>query len=150
MTRRTAARRHSLSCAALVFAGLVETSACSDGKTPSLQDMRFLGQAKDSPVVLLIETDFVDPDGDLGHGLLETFIDGRTTSLGRLDLAPIFVDSGLEFNSEEGTLHFVFELAVDEQSLPESGTRFTVGVRAQDADGNLSQTAQIALQLTYE
>jgi hypothetical protein len=127
---------------------LAPISACDDGFTPSLSNFAFDGQARDSPTVLLLSTDFHDANGDLGLGALETFIDSRPTDAGALPLAPLFAQSGLEVDATDGDLQFVLELNLT-VSAPESGSTFKLGVRATDAAGNSSPTSEITLQLTY-
>lgn len=100
-------------------------------------------------MVLIFQTGFSDADGDLGHGFLETYIDGNSTSLGGLPMDEIFHQNGLRYDATEGDLTFWLELSVGGDSLPESGTTFTVGVRARDEQENTSNTPEVELELTY-
>ena len=120
-----------------------------DGVTPHVSDLRMAGQAPDSTLVMLMEADFTDPDGDLGDGNLETYIDANPTSLGGLSLRPIFIRSGLPLEAAEGTLDFVLELSVTESLLPDSGTQFSLGVVLIDLAGNASERAEVQVALTY-
>lgn len=122
--------------------------ACSDGMTPQVTDLRMTGQAPDSTTVMLMEADFFDPDGDLGQGSLETFIDANPTSLGGLAMQPIFVRSGVPLDATEGTLSFVLELSVA-GALPESGTQFSLGVVVTDAADHSSERAEARVELSY-
>jgi len=146
-TPRMAARRHA---GAIVTALTLAMSACGDGVTPSLQDFRFDGPASDSASVLLLSTGFVDPDGDLAGGSLETFIDQRPTSAGALPLLPIFLASDVPENATEGRLRFVLELNVATQGVPPVGTTFRLGIRATDSEQNSSSTSEIGLTLTSD
>jgi hypothetical protein len=132
----------------VVLGSLAVLGGCGDGVTPVLDDFRFDGAAPDSATVLLLSADFRDDDGDLGTGLLETFIDDTPTSAGALDLLPIFVRSDLPVDATEGTLRFVLELSLG-ATPPPSGETFGLGARLTDADGNSSATRSIRLQLTY-
>jgi len=129
----------------LLLAGM----GCSDGVTPALHNLVYKGQAPDSTVVLLLEVDFDDPDGDLGEGFLEVFIDGQSTSLGLLDLSPIFVRNAVDTDATSGTLAIPLELALEEDTLPPSGTTFSVGFRATDAADHTSAEVSTFLKLTY-
>ncbi len=121
---------------------------CGDEVTPNLRALRFMGQAPDSTAVLLFEIDFYDGDGDLDQGVLETFIGQRTSGLGALDLTPIFARSGLEGGESEGTLEVVVELALPrDEPLPEDGSSFELGFRAQDGAGRTSNLSQVALTI---
>ncbi len=123
-------------------------SACGDGVTPELRALRYLGQAPDSTAVLLFELDFFDGDGDLGDGLLETFIGQRTSELGALDLTPIFARSDLDVDATEGTLDVVVELAFPrDEPLPADGSTFDLGFRAIDAAQRTSNLVQVGLTL---
>ncbi len=138
--------RPLLSASVLVAVSLA--GGCDDGFSPSLSNLRFDGPAKDSATVLLLSVDFFDGDGDLGRGVLETFIDGEPTSAGPIDLLPLFVRSDLPANATEGTLEFVLELSLG-SSPPPSGTTFRLGVRATDVSGHASSTVEVPLALTY-
>jgi hypothetical protein len=132
----------------LLLVLLGHATACDDGFKPSLSNFAFDGQARDSPTVLLLSTDFHDGDGDLGQGTLETFIDSRPTNAGNLALPTLFAQSGLDLSATDGDLQFVLEVNLGESS-PASGSTFKLGVRATDAAGNSSPTSEITLQLTY-
>ena len=131
-------------CAALAFAA----GGCGDGVTPSLSNLRFDGQAPDSPLVLLLSFDFVDEDGDLAEGGLDTFINQRATSAGSLEMLPIFLQSGVEPGATSGRLEFVLELSFNEE--PRDGSSFSLGARAIDAARNTSTTQEIRLRLESE
>lgn len=134
----------------LVATGLL-LAACptSDGVSPELTDLRLRGQAPDNPLVMLMEADFIDPDGDLSGGFLETYLDGASTSLGELSLYPIFVDSDLPLDATEGLLDFVLELALSPTQLPTSGAEFSLGLRATDEDGHESPLQEVRIRITY-
>ncbi len=100
-------------------------------------------------MVLIFDARFEDADGNLGRGFLETYIDGNATSLGGLPLDEIFHQNAVRYDATEGDLTFWLELTVGSDQLPESGTTFTVGVRARDEDENPSNTAEVELQLDY-
>jgi hypothetical protein len=132
----------------VVVAGLL-TAACGDGRTPVLRDLRFDGQAPDSPLVILLSVGFEDPDGDLGDGHLLTLINGTPTSAGQLPLLPIFISSGVDDRATSGRLDFVLELSFADRPPP-AGSAFTLGARATDGDNNTSGTQEIRLRLDYE
>lgn len=134
--------RRALGALAL-SAGLL--GGCYDGVSPSLHDLRFDGQAPDSPVVLLFSVDFEDPNGDLGHGLLETFINGRASGLGALGLEPTFLWNELPLDATEGTLELVLELSLAEP--PSDGAEFELGVRALDSLGHVSAPATVRMRV---
>ncbi|HEY1099282.1 MAG TPA: hypothetical protein VGF99_10145, partial [Myxococcota bacterium] len=92
-----------------VLAAIV-AGGCSDGFTPSLHNFTYDGLAPDSSTVLLLSVDFEDPDGNLGGGLMESFLDGRPTGAGDLELAPMFSQTGLPLDAKSGDLQFVLEL----------------------------------------
>jgi hypothetical protein len=127
---------------------LVSTFAagCGDGVTPSLSNFRFVGQAEDSPLVLLLAVDFSDGDGDLGAGSLETFIDDRPTSAGALPLTALFLESDVPLDATSGTLRFVLELAFADDAA-EDGASFALGCRATDAAQRSSSTQTVKLTL---
>lgn len=150
-TRSRLRKRRSLSlmaCCAVLLGSTACTSLYSDGQTPQILDLRMMGQAPDASTVMLIEADFFDPDGDLGEGALETFIDANPTSLGGLAMLPIFVHSGVPLDATEGTLSFVLELSLAE-TLPESGTQFSLGVVVTDAAQHSSERRDTRIALTY-
>ena len=124
-------------------------SACGDNVTPALKDFTFDGQAPDSSVVMLFGISFDDPDGDLGDGRLETFINGRATSVGALPMRQLFLDEALPPDTTVGRLHFVLELSLTSQTLPESGSTFDVGVRAVDAASHTSGMLEQRVKITY-
>ena len=137
-----------LSLCAPLLAGVM---GCGDGVTPELRALRYMGQAPDSRAVLLFEIDFVDEDGDLDQGVLETFIGQRTSALGALDLTPIFARSGLQEGETSGTLDVVVELALPRgEPLPDDGSSFDLGFRAQDGQQHASDLAQVKLTITHE
>ncbi|MFZ9889618.1 MAG: hypothetical protein ACO3JL_19155 [Myxococcota bacterium] len=117
----------------------------SDGVSPRIEQLRFQGQAPDSDLVLLFASRFTDPDGDLGRGYLETFLNERPSGLGQLPLQSLFLQKGLPLDANEGTFSFALELAVAE--APAGTTPFRLGVRLVDAAGNNSQTEEVALEL---
>lgn len=132
-----------------IFAALFLAASalgCGDEVTPELRALRFIGQSPTSTAVLLFEIDFYDGDGDLDQGILETFIGQRTSGLGALDLTPIFARSQLEPGAVEGTLQVVVELALPrDEPLPDDGSSFDLGFRAQDGAGRTSNLAQVNL-----
>ena len=142
--RRAAAPALWLSCT--LFVGVI---GCTDGETPQISDLRFDGQAVDSPLVILLSVAFNDPDGNLSDGTLQTFINGSPTSAGALPLMPIFLSSDLEPEATSGRLDFVLELSFADDPPP-AGSSFTLGARALDGDDNPSSTQEIRLQLDYE
>lgn len=119
---------------------------CGVPGDPVLSGLRFHGQAKDSPLVLLLSVDFRDDDGNLSDGVLETFINQRPTSAGPLPLLPLFLSSELDERASSGTIDFVLELAFADDP-PDSGTSFTLGARASDGADNTSSTQEIRLKL---
>ena len=121
-------------------------AGCDDGVTPALSNFRFDGAAEDSPLVLLLSVDFHDGDGDLSGGAMETFIDQEPPSAGALDLTTLFLENGVGLGANDGTLGFVLELAFG-ATLPESGSTFTLGVRATDAAKHTSPTQEIKIKL---
>lgn len=136
------ARGGGLVAALAVFAG-----GCGVGPgEPAITAFRFAGQARDSPFVLLLEADFVDDDGDLSRGFLETFINKSPTSAGLMSLLPVFVRSGVGEWATSGTLEFVLELAFPDPPPPR-GTSFALGARVTDAAGNASAVREVRLTL---
>ncbi|MBI1946607.1 MAG: hypothetical protein HYS27_12990 [Deltaproteobacteria bacterium] len=145
MTNRLALTLPALSFAALLAAAL---SGCGDGHTPRLSNLRLDGQAPDSPLVLLLSFDFVDEDGDLADGVLDTFLNSSPTSAGPLPLLPIFIGSDVEPGASQGHLEFVLELSFADPP-PSSGSSFTMGTRATDGGDNTSTTQELRLKLEY-
>ena len=126
--------------------GVLACVACGDDETPVLHALRYDGQAPDSELVLLFTARFSDPDGDLGEGFLETFIQGRPSGLGRLPLRPIFLWNELPLQATEGELEFHLELAL--ASSFDVATTFELGVRAVDDAGNASELRTVRLEVT--
>lgn len=133
----------------VLLAPVLVMLGCDDGFTPSLSNFTFDGAARDSPTVLLLSTDFHDGDGNLGGGLLETFIDARPTGAGALEMAPLFAQSGLQQDATDGDLQFVLELNVNNSAAPPSGSTFKLGIRATDEDFNSSSTSEITISISY-
>ncbi len=131
---------------AIAALSLLVLCACGDGRTPALTRFSLDGQAEDSPLVLLLSLDFEDDVGDLAAGRLDTFINQRATSVGSLDLLPIFLRSDVEPDALSGSLHFVLELSFSD-GPPANGTTFTLGARATDGAGNVSDMQEIKLSL---
>lgn len=119
---------------------------CGAPGDPVLSNLRFHGQAEDSPLVLLLAVDFRDDDGNLSDGVLETFINQSPTSAGPLPLLPLFLGSDVDERATSGSLDFVLELAFADEA-PASGTTFTLGARASDGADNTSSTQEIRLKL---
>jgi hypothetical protein len=142
---RASARAAAAPLFALV-APLFLLGGCGSPGEPALSNLRFDGQAKDSPLVLLLSVDFRDDDANLAGGVLETFINQRPTSAGPLPLRPIFLSSDVDERATSGTLKFVLELAFADEPPP-SGTAFTLGARVSDDDANASATQEIRLKL---
>ena len=142
---------------AFIMTSLAATSACgpadtctaSDDGAPCLADLQFLGQGDKNPLVLRFRSGFGDADGDLGRGFLETFIDGNPTSLGGLSMADIYAENGLDYDATSGTLDVSLELTLGNDNLPESGTRFEVGMRAVDESDKQSEIKTVELEMTY-
>ncbi len=126
----------------------VAAAGCGDGRTPRLGGLHLDGQAPDSPLVLLLSFDFVDDDGDMADGVLDTFINGTPTSAGPMPLLPMFVASDLEPGETQGHLEFVLELSFADPPPP-SGASFTLGARATDGANNTSTTQELRLKLEY-
>lgn len=135
-----------LLCLVLIGCAGLTAAACGEPGHPALSNLRFNGQAQDSPLVLLLSFDFRDDDGDLSEGVLETFINQRATSAGPLPLLPLFLTSGLDDDATSGTIDFVLELSFTDEP-PASGTTFALGARASDAQNNTSSTQEIRLRL---
>lgn len=117
----------------------------SDGETPRVEELRFDGQAPDSELVLLFNARFSDPDGDLGEGFFETFINGAPSQLGQLELKPLFLFNDLALDATEGDIAFSLELALNGE--PAEDTRFQLGIRAVDAAGNASDVESVQLEV---
>ncbi len=118
-------------------------AACGDPAAPHIDSFRFDGQAEDSPSVLLFSLSFLDDDGDLGGGVLETFVNGRASGLGPLSLERIFLWNALPLDARAGRLDLVMQLsgeALDDQQV------FEVGVRAIDELGHVSEPASVRLR----
>lgn len=131
----------------LVACAVLAAGACtdSDGVSPRIEQLRYQGQAPDSDLVLLFASRFTDPDGDLGRGYLETFLNEKPSGLGQLPLQGLFLQEALPLDANEGTLAFALELSVDEP--PDEPTPFQLGVRLVDAAGHSSQLEEVALEL---
>jgi hypothetical protein len=120
-------------------------AACGDGVTPEITGLHFDGQSPDSELVLLFTAEFVDEDGDLGEGFLETFVNGRPSGLGELDLRTWFLWSDVPLNATRGEIGFALELVLPE--APEAGTQFEFGARAVDGGGHVSDMRTVRLQV---
>ena len=129
----------ALGLGAALFAG------CDDGVSPRLEALRFDGQAPDSAAVLLFTMDFEDADGDLGRGVMETYVNGRASGLGALSFEPLFLWNELPLDATEGSLEFVLELSLSE-TLGEAAD-FELGVRAVDALLHSSQLQTVRLRV---
>ena len=142
-----------LSSAVLVIGMLVSVLGCAgqsvnlDGHTPSLGPLEYMGQAPDSPEVLLLHIEFSDPDGDLGNGVLEIFANDQSTDIGGLSLEPLFFENDLSLDAVAGELDFVVEIAIDESSIPEEGAVFKIGARAVDSESHVSNTQERTLEI---
>jgi hypothetical protein len=146
---RTASLLHLVGLPVVVAATL-----CGCGGPLELSNFRLDGQAPDSPLVLLLSVDFRSEQRTLGTGVLETFIEGRPTSAGRLPMPPLFLQAGLALDAPEGTLPFVLELSLGDNPPP-SGSVFRLGVRATDAGSeesppNSSATQEIRVRIAYD
>lgn len=131
---------------ALSLSTLLASCTPGDGRTPRVEELRFDGQAPDSELVLLFTARLTDPDGDLGEGVLETFINRSPSALGALELRPLFLFNEVPLDATEGEIEFSLELALN--GLPDEGTRFELGVRAVDASGNASEVESLELEVT--
>ena len=140
-------RSRPLAILGLVLALSSSLVACgpADGRTPRVEELRYDGQAPDSELVLLFTAHLTDPDGDLGDGDLETFINRSPSALGALALRPLFLFNGVPLDATEGEIEFSLELALPGE--PQRGTRFELGVRAVDAAGNVSNIESVELEL---
>lgn len=116
-----------------------------DGRTPRVEELRFDGQAPDSELVLLFTAHIVDPDGDVGDGNLQTFINRSPSALGALPLRPLFLMNEVPLDATDCEIGFALELALNGD--PQPGTRFELGVRAVDVAGNASELASVELEL---
>jgi len=143
-------RRNRLPTTLAALVSAFVAAACGDGVTPELRRFAFVGQAPDSPLVLLFELDFFDGDADLARGGIEPFIDDQATSLGTLALLPIFIENEVAEDATSGTLDITLELSLTEESLPPSGTTFTMSVRAIDEAQRVSNEPSVDLEITYD
>lgn len=125
--------------------------ACGDPRIPSIKDLRYDGQAKDSPLVILMSLDFEDADGDLADGTLQAFIDGQVVfdEGSPPALLPLFARADLASDATSGTLGFVLELSFGGGEPPPAGTVFSVGARLTDAEGHTSSTEETRLKVEY-
>lgn len=135
----------SLALALALSSTALLACAPSDGVTPRVEELRYDGEAPDSELVLLFTARFVDPNGDLGDGFFETFINQSASALGRLDLRPLFLFNELPLDATEGELEFSLELALNGE--PEPGTQFELGIRAVDASENASDIKSVRLEV---
>jgi hypothetical protein len=137
----------------LLSLGLVVVleAACGDPNVPSIADLRYDGQAKDSPLVILMSVDFEDADGDLSAGTLQAFIDAQVVfdEANPPDLLPLFLRDDVPEDATSGTFGFVLELSFADGILPPSGTAFAVGARLTDGAGQTSPTHETRLQVEY-
>lgn len=138
------ARLRRLARCVTVAAVATAGAGCDDGVTPSLTDFVFEGPAKDSASVLLLTVEFHDGDGDLGSGVMETFIDQRPAGAARQALLPIFLQSGVPADATDGQLDLVLELNTGAER-PAVGTSFSLGIRVTDAAQHTSATAELTL-----
>lgn len=124
---------------------LLLCAGCPESGAPRILDFRYDGQAPDSPSVLLFSLDFEDLERDLGAGVMETFVDGRASGLGQVELAPIFRWNETPLDASAGSLEFVLELAIE--NVPESNRTFSVGVRLVDQLSNVSLPREVQLSI---
>ena len=131
---------------ATVLMGTLLLSGCpNDIVSPRINELTFVGQAPDAPSVLIFQVDFEDPDGDLGDGVLETFINSRPSGIGLLELNSIFLFSELPLDATRGSFDFVIEVSFDEDTP--AGASFEFGARLLDSSENNSSTTTINLKL---
>lgn len=131
--------------AAALATGLAGACEMSDGISPEVRQVEFLGQAPDAPLVVITRLTFFDPDGDLGEGTLETFVNSRPSGLGILELTPYFLFAEVPLDANEGSFDFQLELNLDAGG-PDSSS-FDLGFRLIDADGNTSRTRSVRLRV---
>lgn len=133
--------------AATLLVAFAGASACemSDGRSPEVRSVEFLGQGPDAPLVVITRITFFDPNGDLGEGTLESFVNGRPSGLGILELTPYFLFAELPLDANEGSFDFQLELNLDDDG-PESSS-FDLGFRLIDALGNTSTTRAVRLRV---
>lgn len=118
---------------------------CLESEAPRIIDFRYDGQAPDSPSVLLFSLDFEDIGRDLGQGVMETFVDGRASGLGQIELAPIFRWNEIPLDAPAGSLEFVLELAIE--NVPDANRSFSVGVRLVDQLLHVSMPSEVRLSI---
>ncbi len=131
--------------AALAATLLAGALGCSDGVTPEVRALRFVGQAPDAPLVIVTEVEFFDPDGDLAEGFLESFVNNKPSGLGQMDLLPFFLFEEHPLNLTVGTFNFQLELNLGPEA--EDVAVFDLGIRLTDASGHVSPTKSIRLRL---
>jgi hypothetical protein len=127
-------------------AACLMVAACGGpSDVPRVEELRYLGQAKDSTLVLLFEVDFSDDNGDLNEGRLETFINDRATRLSQQPLAPLLLESGISPTATTGTFDLALEIAFVDGV--EVGASFDVGTRIVDAQNHVSDTETVTLRI---
>jgi hypothetical protein len=131
-----------VSCIAFVLA------ACGAQEAPVLSEFTFVGQAQESPSVLLFTVDFQDSDGDLGDGATQFLLNGEQTDLEPLSNQAVFLANELPLDARQGTLEFVVELAFDDESLAAEQEEFEFSVKMNDAAGYDSNAVHVTLLLS--
>ncbi|MCP4504460.1 MAG: hypothetical protein GY822_31510 [Deltaproteobacteria bacterium] len=122
---------------------------CNDGVSPQVSNLSYDGQASDVSTLLLFTLEFADPNGDLGDGRMETFINNRASELPPLALQPLFLREDISLTATQGLLPFEVELSLgsDPSTWPDEGTGFEFGVRLEDEEGHFSDVC--TLKLTF-
>ena len=132
----------------LCLAGVFGNTACGNSNAPVLSNLSYLGQSEDSPMVLLFTVDFSDLNGNLGTGSTEYFLDGQLTLAEGVDNQTLFLANNLDFEATEGTINFVLELMIGEDSSSTTQEEFEFAVQMRDAEGYESNREVLTLQLT--
>ena len=99
-------------------------------------------------MVLLFTVDFSDLNGNLGTGSTEYFLDGQLTLAEGVDNQTLFLANNLDFEATEGTINFVLELMIGEDSSSTTQEEFEFAVQMRDAEGYESNREVLTLQLT--
>ncbi len=124
-------------------------TGCADPEIPALSSFRFLGQAEDSPLVLLLSVDFADADADIGTGTLELFLDDSAQAARTLDMTPLFLSSGLDADTATaGKLRFAVELGIDANDPPTQAQELALSAQAVDAAGQVSNRVTVHLRVS--
>ena len=132
----------------LLVVGLV-FPACGNVNAPALSQLVFVGQAPENPAVLLFTVNFEDANGDLGEGVTTFLLNNEETALQPLSNRSMFIANNLPFDTKSGTLEFVVELTMGDESPSTKDEEFEFSVKMNDAEGYESNEVNLKLLLSF-